>query len=78
MVYRIAGEIRNGGGSVIATAASAKAALDLARQWAQQGVRDIMITNPHGELYDLDGFGRIASRREEGMAWIKTLRRPSH
>jgi hypothetical protein len=63
-VYRIAGQSRNGCETIGATATSAKAALVLARQWVRQGIKNITITNPHGESYDLDRFGMIASTKE--------------
>jgi hypothetical protein len=40
---------------------TAKKALEIARQWAAQGVRNIIITNPEGQSYDLDHFGTSAS-----------------
>ena len=52
------------GASIRAEADTATAALHMARQWAAQGVRGIIITNPQGESYTLDRFGMIASAKE--------------
>jgi hypothetical protein len=40
----------------------------MARQWAAQGIRGIIITNPKGEPYVLDRFGMIASAKEENSS----------
>jgi hypothetical protein len=64
-LYRIAGEHRNGGGSIATTATTATAALGIARQWVEQGVRHIIITTPKGVPYDLDNFGQIASTKHD-------------
>jgi hypothetical protein len=53
-------------GSFIRTQAHTAAdALRFAREWAEQGVRGITIVNPQGESYDIDGFGKIVSTKEE-------------
>jgi hypothetical protein len=54
-VYRIVGQSRNGAGPLATTATSAKAALDIARQWAKQDVWEITITNPQGKLFSIRG-----------------------
>jgi hypothetical protein len=46
-------------------AATATAALRIARQWAQQGMTGITIVTPRGESYDLDNFGMIVSTTDE-------------
>jgi hypothetical protein len=46
-------------------AASATAALRIARQWAEQGMTGITIVTPKGESYDLDNFGMIVSTKDE-------------
>jgi hypothetical protein len=60
MPYQIKG-VRTEGGEIGTWTDGPKAALKLARQWADQGVRNITITNPKGESYDLDYFGQIVS-----------------
>jgi len=37
----------------------------MARQWAEQGLVGITITNRNGQSYDLDRFDMIASTNEE-------------
>ena len=63
MPYKITG--RNVLGGVISTGAStAKEAMKDARQWADDGVTGITITNPAGESYDMDRFGMVLSTKE--------------
>jgi predicted transcriptional regulator len=66
MPHRITGLAHSAGGEMATSAETAKKALEIARQWAAQGVTNIIITNPEGESYDLDRFGMIASTKEEG------------
>jgi hypothetical protein len=63
--FEITGDKAAVEGSFIRTHAdTAAAALRIARDWAQQGIHGIMITNPKGESYALDRFGMIASAKE--------------
>ena len=43
---------------------TAEAALGIARQWGEQGVRNIAITTPKGESLDLDRFGMMVRTKE--------------
>jgi hypothetical protein len=64
MPYQLKG-VRAEGGEIGAWTEGAKAALRTARRWADQGVKNIMITNRKGECYDLDHFGMIASTKHD-------------
>jgi hypothetical protein len=64
MPYQLKG-VRAQGGEIGAWTEGAKAALRTARQWAAQGVKNITITNPKGECYDLDHFGMIVSTKPD-------------
>jgi hypothetical protein len=66
MPYRITGLAHSAGGEMATSGENAKKALEIARQWAAQGVSNIIITNPDGESYDLDRFGMIARTKDEG------------
>ena len=66
MPYRITGLAHRAGGEMATSGENAKKALEIARQWAAQGVSNIIITNPDGESYDLDRFGMIARTKDEG------------
>jgi hypothetical protein len=56
------------GSFVRAQAETATTALRMARQWAQQGLVGISITNAKGESYDLDSFDMIASTKPAGSS----------
>ena len=67
MAFEITGHKAGLEGAFIRTQAHTAAdALRFAREWAEQGVRGITIVNPQGQPYDIDGFGRIVSTKEEG------------
>jgi hypothetical protein len=67
MPYRITGLAHSAGGEMATSGETAKKALEIARQWAAQGVSNIIITNPEGESYDLDHFGMTSARtKDEG------------
>jgi hypothetical protein len=51
-------------GVITISVETAKAALGIARQWAEQGVRNIAITTPKGESLDPDRFGMMVSTKE--------------
>jgi hypothetical protein len=54
MSYEITGQHRGDRGGTIATSAETpRAALDIARQWAEQGIRNIAIRTPTGESFDV-------------------------
>jgi hypothetical protein len=55
---------------------TAEAALGIARQWGEQGVRNIAITTPKGESLDLDHFGMIVSTSEGRSDADRTSQRP--
>jgi hypothetical protein len=61
MPYRITALAHIAGGEMATSGETAKKALEIARLWAAQGARNIIITNPEGQSYDLDHFGTIAS-----------------
>jgi hypothetical protein len=67
MSYHITGRgADSAGGGVATSTETAAAALAIARQWASQGVTNIIITNPEGESFDLDRFGMITRTTGEG------------
>jgi hypothetical protein len=65
--FEITGHQADLEGAFIRTQAHTAAdALRFAREWSKKGVRGITIVNPQGESYDIDGFGKIVSTKEEG------------
>jgi hypothetical protein len=65
LYYEVTGQQPWGGHGVITISVeTAKAALGIARRWAEQGVRNIAITTPKGESLDLDRFGMTVSTQE--------------
>ena len=55
------------GAAIGAATERAKDAVQIARQWANEGVTSITITNPQGESYDIDRFGMTLSTMEIGL-----------
>jgi hypothetical protein len=61
--------------SITISVETAKAALGIARQWAELGVRNIAITTLKGESLDLDRFGMMVSTKERSDAGNRASQR---
>ena len=79
MYYEVTGQQPWGVRGVITMSVeTAKAALGIARQWAEQGIRNVVITTPKGESLDLDRFGMIVSSQEWHSDADRTSQQPQH
>ena len=75
MSFEITGHKAGLDGFFVRTQAHTAAdALRFAREWADQGVTGVTITNPKGETYDIDGFGMVVSTKEERSDGLADLR----